>query len=187
MVSSAVYRYFPSRDHLLTALIVEAYDSVGAAAEAAEGAVRRTDLMGRWLALALATRAWAVDHPHQWALIFGTPIPGYQAPTDTIDPAARIPVLLLGLGAEAAIRREGEPADPTPPMPNAVHHDLRTLADGAGVPLSDHDLARGIAAWTSLVGSISFELFGHLHNVITDYEAFFTHQMRAVGHDLRLG
>ena len=36
MVSSAVYRYFPSRDELLTALIVDAYEAVGAAAEQAE-------------------------------------------------------------------------------------------------------------------------------------------------------
>src|SRR3954454_5777737 len=48
MVSSAVYRYFPSRDDLLTALIIDAYDAVGAAATAAESHVRRSDLMGRW-------------------------------------------------------------------------------------------------------------------------------------------
>ncbi len=53
-----------------------------------------------------------------------------------------------------------------------------------GSALDDHELARGIAAWTALVGTISFELFGHLNNVITDHEAFFAHQMEAVGRDL---
>ena len=187
MVSSAVYRYFPSRDDLLTALIIDAYEAVGAAAEDAEATVRRrADLMGRWLALATATRAWAVAHPQEWALIFGSPIPGYRAPTDTVDPAARIPILLLALSTEAAERRGGAPLPDERSVPRGVHADLKALRDAGGWDLPDSDIAHGIAAWTSLVGSISFELFGHLHNVIHDYEAFFVHQMRAVGLDLGL-
>ena len=41
MVSSAIYRYFPSRDDLLTALILDAYNALGAAVEAAEARGRR--------------------------------------------------------------------------------------------------------------------------------------------------
>lgn len=187
MVSSALYRYFPSRDHLLTALIVEAYDAVGDAAERAAAAVEPSDdLAGRWLALATATRRWAVANPHEWALIFGSPVPGYRAPEDTIDPAARIPLLLIGLGQEAADRRR-RPRTPPSPVPPAVSADLHRLRDATGATLDDHELARGIAAWTALVGTISFELFGHLNNVITDHEAFFAHQMEAVGRDLGLG
>jgi AcrR family transcriptional regulator len=186
MVSSALYRYFPSRDHLLTALIVEAYDAVGDAAESAASQVDPHDLVGRWVALTTATRAWAVDHPHEWALIFGSPVPGYRAPGDTIDPAARIPLLLIGLGQEAA-RRRRRPRTPPSAVPTAVSADLQRLRDATGSTLDDHELSRGIAAWTALVGTISFELFGHLHNVITDHEAFFALQMEAVGRDLGLG
>ena len=89
MVSSAVYRYFPSRDELLTALIIDAYQAIADAAEHSESRVRRGDLAGRWLATARAMRRWAVEHPQEYALIFGSPVPGYQAPQDTIDPAAR--------------------------------------------------------------------------------------------------
>jgi len=187
MVSSALYRYYPSRDDLLTALIVDAYDAVGGAAEAAEVDVRRVDLMGRWLALCAATRTWAVEHPHEWALIFGTPVPGYRAPTHTIDPAARIPILLMALASEAVERSTAERSSASGPMPRPVHADLRALREQTGVPLDDHRLARGIAAWTALVGSINFELFGHLHNVISAYEPFFLHQMRVVGLSLELG
>lgn len=185
MVSSAIYRYFPSRDDLLTALIIDAYEAVGRAAEEADALVERTDLSGRWMAICSATRAWAVAHPHEWALIFGSPVPGYRAPTDTVDPAARIPLLLLALGTAAATRRGG-PVASAPPVPPPVHADLDQLRRFAGVALDDHDLARGIAAWTALVGTISFELFGHLENVIEDHDAFFAHQMRAVGMDLGL-
>ena len=186
LVSSALYRYFPSRDHLLTALIIDAYDAVGTAAEAADAAVRRADLGGRWLAVATATRTWAVEHPNEWALIFGSPVRGYAAPPATNDPAARIPTLILALGTEAAEHRGGQPLPDRRSVPRAVHANLRRLREVTGVALDDADLARGIAAWTTLVGTISFELFGHLHNVIDANEAYFAHQMRAVAVDLGL-
>ena len=185
MVSSAVYRYFPSRDELLTALIVDAYTAVGACAAEAEARPRRTDYAGRWLALCRATRGWAVEHPHEYALIFGSPIPGYAAPADTIDPAAQIPLLLLGILSDAAAAGHEPPFDHGP-MPRVVHGDLKRLRDQAAPGLSDQHLARGLMAWSQLVGLISFELFGHLHNVITDYSAHFDYQLRAVGQDLGL-
>src|SRR6187549_280436 len=86
MVSSAVYRYFPSRDDLLTALIVDSYLSLGAEVHAA--AQRRGTVEHRVLACGHAVREWAVTRPHEWALLFGSPVPGYAAPEDTIDPAA---------------------------------------------------------------------------------------------------
>src|SRR5690242_7837663 len=99
MVSSAVYRYFPSRDDLLTALIVDAYDAVGAAAEAALTETRRRGVVARWVHVTTAIRRWALAHPHEYALIYGSPVPGYAAPQDTIDPATRVALVLLGIVA----------------------------------------------------------------------------------------
>ena len=87
MASSAVYRYFPSRDDLLTALIIDAYDALGEAAEKADAERPRADLLGRWQAACAAVRAWALDHPHEYALVYGSPVPGYAAPEATIGPA----------------------------------------------------------------------------------------------------
>ncbi|MDO9458429.1 TetR/AcrR family transcriptional regulator, partial [Nocardioides sp.] len=101
MASSAVYRYFPSRDALLTALIVEAYDDLGATVEAADAAVRRGDLRGRLRAIAKALRGWAIEHPHQYALTYGSPVPGYAAPEDTVAPATRVAIALLELVRDA--------------------------------------------------------------------------------------
>jgi AcrR family transcriptional regulator len=177
MVSSAVYRYFPSRDELLTALIVDAYNAVGSAAELAEAGVRRADYAGRWLAVSRATRAWAVAHRQEYALIFGSPVPGYRAPTTTVDPAARIPLLLLGILTEAARTGAlGRSADGTIPRP--VRADMKGLREAVSADLDDEHLASALMAWTQLIGTISFELFGHLHNVIHDYEAYFDFQMR---------
>ena len=87
MVSSAVYRYFASRDELLTALLVDAYDALGSEVEAA-AADRRGGFEARWVRVAVAVRDWAVAHPHEYALLYGSPVPGYQAPGDTIPAAA---------------------------------------------------------------------------------------------------
>lgn len=185
MVSSAVYRYFPSREELLTALIIQAYDAVGSAAEAAESAVRRRDLMGRWMALARAVRGWATDRPQEYGLIFGAPVPGYHAPPDTLDPASRIPLLVVRLltDAEAA---GVSPAPADRPIPRAVRSDLKALSKGWAAGLDEQQLAGALMAWTELIGSVSFELFGQLHNLVNDYQSYFDFQMRGVGQRLGL-
>ncbi|WP_035855898.1 TetR/AcrR family transcriptional regulator [Cryptosporangium arvum] len=181
MASSAVYRYFPSRDELLTALIVDAYDAVGTAAERAEAAVGRAEHAQRWLATATGVRAWALAHPEEYALIFGSPVPGYRAPTVTIDPASRIPRLLLRILQDAA-----SPIGNDVPVPAPVHDDFDALRALVAPDLRDPQLARILMAWTQLIGSISFELFGHLNNVVRNYETYFVFQMTTIGRELGL-
>src|SRR5215218_202301 len=81
MVSSAIYRYFPSRDELLTALIVDSYRDL---AGAAERAVARAgdDPRAIWRAACAAIHTWSRRHPHEYALLYGSPVPGYAAPAD---------------------------------------------------------------------------------------------------------
>lgn len=181
MVSSAVYRYFPSRDALLTALIVDAFDSVGAEAE---GAVARVgagaDVQRRWSAIATAIRSWAIANPHDYALVYGSPVPGYAAPDDTVTPAARVSLVMLGLVADGVASGEIS-TTPTAPVPRPVHADLAHLREISGFDIPDEVLGRALLAWVSLFGAISYELFGHLHRVVEDYEAFFLHQMRRSG------
>src|SRR3954467_4058552 len=81
MASSAVYRYFPSRDDLLTRLIIDGYDDLGSAAEDADDPAAAPH--DRWMAVCRAVRHWAVAHPYEYALLYGSPVPGYEAPRDT--------------------------------------------------------------------------------------------------------
>jgi AcrR family transcriptional regulator len=178
VVSSAVYRYFDSRDALLTALIVDAYDSLGEAVEQAESAVRRRDLAGRWLATGRAVRAWARANPHEYALLYGSPVPGYAAPQETIGPASRPIWVLVSLLRDGVARGALTACDR---LPRAVRQDLETITrtpEFTGLPPAV--LARGMTAWAQLFGSLSFELFGRLTNAITDYDAYFEHQLRAM-------
>ena len=180
MVSSAVYRYFASRDDLLTALIIEGYDALGEAAERAESAVPRRDLHGRFMATCHAVRDWGRAHPAEYGLLYGSPVPGYAAPDDTVAPATRVQALLGG------ILRDGVAAgtlgtQPGERLARTLRADLKRLtADPrfAGVP--EPVLARGMIAWLHLYGVLSFELFGQLNRVIEDRDAFFDQQMRAI-------
>lgn len=168
MASSAIYRYVSSRDELLTLLIVEGYNAMADHVEAKVKGIQ--DPVRRFRAIGLACRQWALEHPQQYALIYGSPVPGYAAPQDTIEPATRIPALLVGLLQQTK-------ADPVvPAFTSRVQRSLRpvisSLPQWAGPPqFSDAAMAVGIMAWTHIIGSISFEMFGHRHNVVGDSEA----------------
>jgi AcrR family transcriptional regulator len=178
--SSAVYRYVASRDELLTMLIVAAYDALGAATEAEEAAVARGDLAGRWSAVCDAVQGWALANPNEYALIYGTPVPGYVAPAATIAPAARVSSVLLGILTDAAGHLTPAIAeDNVPPGDREALAPLRFIA-GPGVP--DALLQRGLMALAALFGTVSFELFGQLHGIVGeqpgDREAFFAESVR---------
>lgn len=175
VVSSAVYRYVASRDELLTLLIVDAFEAVGTAAEAAAGD-RADGFRARWGRVNRAVRAWAVGHPHDYALVYGSPVPGYQAPTDTVDPALRVSVAALRVVADGVADGQvvGRPGDRAA---GAVHDDFARIGEALGLDLPDDVASRTLVAWTGLFGHISYVLFGHLANGITDEDAFFEDQL----------
>jgi AcrR family transcriptional regulator len=189
MVSSAVYRYVASRDELLTLLIVEGYDALGEAVEGAVAAVPGEDLGGRWLACCHAVRDWALARPHEYALLYGSPVPGYEAPQSTVEPATRVTAVLSRLLTDAAARDPDLAGRLAAQAPAAVDATAaRAMAPVRpfvpdGVP--DELVLRGLTAWTQLFGTVSFELFGHWHQVIDPDPAlrrrFFDLSMRRVG------
>jgi AcrR family transcriptional regulator len=185
LVSSAVYRYYASRDELLTALILDAYRDLGDQAEAAEDAVNAADLPGRLLALTRATRQWARAHPAEYGLLYGTPVPGYQAPQETVEQAIRVPLRLSGLLRDA-VGAGLAPIESTdlPPVIRVDMEQVLAVIGLDGVPPAA--MAQGIMAWVELFGLISFELFGHLQGSVTDYDAFFDFQMTTLGQRLGL-
>src|SRR5512133_2402623 len=90
ITAPAIYNYFPDRDALVTALIIDAFTSLGDWQLEARDAVSETDLTGRMQALGLAYRDWAPTFPQRYLLVFGTPIPGYAGPIEkTLPPSAR--------------------------------------------------------------------------------------------------
>jgi AcrR family transcriptional regulator len=182
MVSSAIYRYFPSRDDLLTTLIIDGYNAVGAAVEKAEAACPPEDYAGRWLAACRAVRNWALAHPHEYALVYGSPVPGYQAPERTIGPASR-PAVVVGkiIGDAYRAGATAELPGPLAPVPASFTPDAARLRDAILEGVPDHIAAAALIAWSGLFGLVSFELFGQFENVVTDRAAFFDHAAACLG------
>jgi AcrR family transcriptional regulator len=184
MVSSALYRYFPSRDELLTALIIDAYDALGAEAEAA--ARDEANPREAWLAVCHAVRDWARKHPHEYSLIYGSPVTGYQAPESTIQPASRVAVVLLALLGRAHSEGMLAPLDEAPEPTGVLVEQVATLAAIApGVP--PKVLIRTVIAWTQLFGMISFELYGQLVGTMDPADEFFAHAVAQMADFLGLG
>src|SRR6478609_9814246 len=104
VVSSAVYRYVESRDELLTLLLIDAFGELGDEVDAAVAAAPEGDHLGRFMALGGAVRTWALREPASYALLFGSPVPGYNAPAErTTGPGTRVIVALIGI-LESAFR-----------------------------------------------------------------------------------
>ncbi|MEU4290766.1 TetR/AcrR family transcriptional regulator [Kribbella sp. NPDC026596] len=254
MVSSAIYRYFPSRDDLLTVLIIDAYDALGEAAEAAAvksgaafavrspetpdtgladtgsgsvgsadaGATLATesaevasnpqgaevaleaqgaeaareaqgaeaareavagdreaapgagawDVLETWGAVFAAVRDWARANPQEYALIYGSPVLGYQAPQATVQPAVRVPILILGLLQQADAEGRLVPPDDAPEPDGVLASQVNVLVGLApGVP--PRVLLRMVIVWTQLFGMINFELFGQLVGSMDPADEFF--------------
>ncbi|MFC9330104.1 TetR/AcrR family transcriptional regulator [Kitasatospora sp. NPDC057015] len=184
--ASALYRYFPGRDALLTALIADGYDSLGDAADAAAEAADAQGHLDRWVAVCHAVRDWALAHPHEYALIHGSPVPGYTAPEDTREPGTRVPFLIGGLFARAAQDGAYHPLDGLP-VPADAHRALAPLLGRLPEGIPDDLVIAGLTAWTYLFGAVSFEVFGHRAAIVADHRAYYDHEVRRLGILVGLG
>jgi AcrR family transcriptional regulator len=188
MVSSAIYRYVPSRDDLLTALIIDAYTSLGEAAEAADSLMSREDLLGRFCALGRAVRDWAVAHPHEYALTYGSPVPGYVAPPDTLEPGSRVSLALLGILVDGVASGAVSLGDETlaPSLPPPVLANMTAVAGRAAPGLSPQLMARGMIVWSQLFGAVTFDVFGRIDAIVDDKATWFDHQLLAMARSVGL-
>jgi AcrR family transcriptional regulator len=177
MVSSAVYRYVSSRDELLTLLLVDAYSDLADVVDRAREAVPEV-----WsddvVAVAHAARGWAVAHPAGWALLYGSPVPGYHAPAErTVGPGTRVIGALFD--AVAAGIETGDIMLTDRPAPQPISMDFERLRREFGFPGDDPVIAKCFAIWAGVVGAISLEVFGQYGaDTLSDPQALFDAQVR---------
>ncbi|HEU4541117.1 MAG TPA: TetR/AcrR family transcriptional regulator [Jiangellaceae bacterium] len=166
MTAPALYRYFADRDELLTALIADTYDELGAIVAAARERVPADDVWGRFLAVADAYRSWAKREPVRFTLIFGMPVPGYAAPEDgpTTEAAIRAMSQLKAIFFDAAER--GELAKP---LLGDVDKAILDCMEAERQAHPDEPEPRPetfqamLHCWASLHGFASLEAHGHLN------------------------
>ncbi|HYN29604.1 MAG TPA: TetR/AcrR family transcriptional regulator [Dermatophilaceae bacterium] len=166
VVSSAVYRYVTDRDALLTLLVVDAYTELGSAVDAAVAAAADRAWDERVVVAAATFRAWAVAEPARYALLYGSPVPGYAAPpAETLEPGTRVVRALVALVAEGVAAGEvvSESAGPVA-HDTAVRRrtvaELSAVAEDLGLGNRPEVIARAVHLWASVVGSVSLEVFG---------------------------
>ena len=176
VVSSAVYRYVSSRDELLTLLVVDAYtelgDAVDAAVQQAEGP------QNKFLTLGRTVRQWALREPARYALLFGSPVPGYHAPAErTTGPGTRVVSALVSILDDAAASGRTV-AELCPPVPAVLSSDFERIRTEMGTHISDDLLARGVLVWASLFGAISFDVFDQYgRTTFADRDELFEYQL----------
>jgi len=186
LTAPALYRYYASRDDLITALIASLYDELSASMIAARDAAE-PDIASRLMATSRAFRAWSVAHPAEFALIFGSPVPGYDAPVDgpTHEAGERFGGVWAGLFAELWTRAPF-PVTPERDLDAALVAQLRRYADHLGMGLPLGAVLVFLECWARLYGLIAMEVFGQLQFALTDVEPMFEATLDEIGHRLGL-
>lgn len=166
VVSSAIYRYVPSRDDLLTGLLVDGFNDLADAVIAAEAAVPRAAHRERWLTICRAMRAWALDRPSAWGLLYGGPVPGYAAPEEITPPGTRVllrhAAVMLEAMAAGELRPRIGPAAGLGELQPELRGGLEAVAAEYEIAAGADVIALGLLGWTAVLGAISTEVFRQL-------------------------
>ncbi len=187
MSAPALYNYYANRDELITALIVDAYTSLGDATHAAREAKAQVSYGAQFVAVCLAFRNWALAHREQYMLIFGSPIPGYHAPAEITTPASARSTMPFVQTLEAA-RQAGQitiPGEYAGLTASPAHQQIEAVFQRQGFNLSAAMLQTAMAGWGQIIGLVSLELYGHFDYLNADmgevYQAEITAYVKRLG------
>ena len=182
MAPSALYRYFASRNDLLTALIVDAFDSLADAIT--EEYERRTqtgiDAVEVMVAVCHVYRGWSLAHRTQWALVFSTPIPDYNGTEQTTSAAKRSTMLLIRIMADAVEQGLIDVSRLDGVLDSSMRRPLEQWSQHGGFALPAGALAGALWCYATLHGAIALEIHEHLPNTMLDNPMLFETAVRAM-------
>jgi AcrR family transcriptional regulator len=179
ITAPAIYNYFPDRDALVTALIIDAYTSFGDSQLAARNAVPSEDLIGRLNAIGLAYRNWAHKHPQRYQLIFGTPIPGYQAPlNEVLSSAARSLSVLVSVVEQ--LRVTGKLKIKSFPKVKAEFKVGFEMWKKYGGDVDILSLSVAMVIWAHVHGIVSLEIAGNLPPFGASGDDLYLYEMNSI-------
>ncbi|HRJ58059.1 MAG TPA: TetR/AcrR family transcriptional regulator [Anaerolineales bacterium] len=179
ITAPAIYNYFPDRDALVTALIIDAYTSFGDYQLIARDAQAEDDLVGRLKAIGFSYRQWALEYPQRYQLIFGTPIPGYQAPMMEVLPsAARSLSALVSVIDELRIANKLQ-AENFPSVQPGYEPMFDVWRGFAG----DYDifsLSVAMIIWSRVHGLVSLEVSNNMPPFGVDGSSLYRYEMESI-------
>ena len=180
ITAPAIYNYFPRLEDLITALIVDAFTALAEAMEAAERAEPADRPYDKIMALCLAYRAWAIEHPTDFQLIGGNPIPGYQAPEEITIPLARRPFLGLFRWFIHA-HQAGELIIPAEyqTVPPAMTEGIASWTRLSGIEMPDPLMGLLMSGWARIYGLTALEMYHHLQPLVGECATLYRYEMVA--------
>lgn len=183
ITAPAIYNYFPSRDDLVTALIVDAFTSLGESQKESIHSIPGDRLQARLSTLGLAYRDWALTYPQRYQLIFGTPIPGYEAPADITLPAAAwalIPLIeTLQALSEADKLRTENIAQLTPAL-RSMLEAWQEFVQKSGIHVHLEALYLALVIWSRVHGLVTLEIGHQAPSFITDPGEIFRREIETI-------
>ena len=176
ITAPSIYNYYPSRDDLVTALIVDAYNSLADAQEASFQNTAADDLPGRLFELGMAYREWAVTYPQRYQLIFGTPIPRYHAPDEITLPAAArslVPLTQTVQALYSAGQIRAERLSPMTPRLEAMLQAWQAFEGGSDLEV----LYLTTIIWSRVHGLVTLEIGNQLPAFLDDPAEIFRREI----------
>lgn len=187
ITAPAIYHYYPSLDDLITALIMDAFNDLAVWMETARANTSSANCTPKIEAMLFAYRQWAIEHPVDFQLIYGNPIPGYQAPLEITGPLARRPFMgLFELYAQALETGEMVLPEEYQPAPQSIRDYLKTWRESSGIDVPDELVCLLMVGWARIHGLVMLELFQHLQPVVGDVGALYEYEVRAFHKRLRM-
>lgn len=179
ITAPAIYNYFPDRDALVTALIIDAFTSFGDWQLEARDSIPESDLAGRMKAIGIAYRDWAHAFPQRYQLIFGTPIPGYKGPVEKILPSSARSLSVL-VSVVEGLRVTGKLNVDTFPKVKPeykVSFEMWKMYGGDADVLS---LSVAMAIWARVHGIVSLEIGGNLPPFGSKGDALYQFELKSI-------
>lgn len=179
ITAPAIYNYFSDRDALVTALIIDAYTSLGDSQLAARDTVAAEDMAGRLMATGVAYRDWAHKYPQRYQLIFGTPIPGYVAPIEQVLPSAARSLGVLTSVVDA-LRAGGKLNVQDFPMVKEEYKVGFETWKKFGGDYDGLSLSVAVLIWARVHGIVSLEIAGNLPPYGPNGDALYVYELQAL-------
>jgi AcrR family transcriptional regulator len=179
ITAPAIYNYYPRRDDLVTALIIDAYTSFGDSQLAARDTIPAEDLIGRLMATGMAYRQWALTYPQRYQLIFGTPIPGYEAPVQQVFPSAARSLSAL-VSVIEALRLAGRLQAAAFPVVKDEHKISFEQWKTYGGQASVLSLSVAILIWARVHGLVSLEIAGNIPPFGPDGDGLYRYELESI-------
>jgi AcrR family transcriptional regulator len=180
VTAPALYRYFPDRDALVTALIIEAFTSLGEALSAAQETEPLPRHAEQLFAVGIAYRAWAVAYPQRYHLIFGTPIPGYEAPAEVTTPAAARALSVLILVLDDAIRDGKLPLPQENPLEGDLQMQIEVWRQQVGSTAHPYAHYLALVIWSRVHGLVSLEIGQQYPPTMVSLEELYRQEIRSL-------